>query len=81
MSSLHSNSRCSQSRRTRGRPCVGIALIAALFCAASASAQLNYVDRSAGLQTPAMEGGDTEIEFGDVNGDGHVDILYICDHG
>jgi hypothetical protein len=46
-----------------------------------AQAQLSYVDRSTGLQTPAMEGGDTELEFGDVNGDGQVDIASIGDHG
>ena len=46
-----------------------------------ASAQLSYVDRSAGLLSPRMEGGDTELEFGDVDGDGHVDIVSIGDHG
>jgi len=45
------------------------------------SAQLNYVDSSAGLETPRMEGGRTELEIGDVNGDGHVDIVSIGDHG
>jgi hypothetical protein len=47
----------------------------------AAQAQLDYVDSSSGLQTPAMEAGDTELEFGDVNGDGHVDIVSIGDHG
>jgi hypothetical protein len=43
--------------------------------------QVSYVESSSGLQTPAMEGGRTEFEFGDVNGDGHVDIASIGDHG
>ena len=76
------NARLSSCPRGPCRPVSAcLALGAALFCAASASAQLNYVDWSAGLQTPAMEAGDTEIEFGDVNGDGHVDIVSIGDHG
>jgi hypothetical protein len=54
---------------------------AALLCPLAASAQLSYVDNSAGLQIPAMEGGDTEIELSDVDGDGHVDLVSIGDHG
>lgn len=42
---------------------------------------LVYVDSSQGLQTPTMDGGRTELEFGDVNADGHVDIVSIGDHG
>ncbi|MBU0616761.1 MAG: VCBS repeat-containing protein, partial [Planctomycetes bacterium] len=49
--------------------------------ATPAVAQLNYVDRSTGLNTPTMEGGDTELEFGDVDADGNVDIVSIGDHG
>ena len=49
--------------------CVGVLATAA----PAALAQLSYVDRSAGLQTPQMEAGDTELEFGDVDRDGHVD--------
>ena len=54
---------------------------AVLLGSTVAEAQLDYVDRSTGLHTPAMEGGDTELELGDVNGDGHVDIVSIGDHG
>jgi hypothetical protein len=56
---------------------------ARLLCVAvpSASAQLTYVEHSIGLQTPAMEMGDTEFEMGDVNGDGFVDLVSIGDHG
>ena len=42
---------------------------------------VSYVESSAGLAVPAMEGGRTEIELGDVNGDGHPDIVSIGDHG
>jgi hypothetical protein len=48
---------------------------------AAAAGGLGYVDSSLGLQTPAMEGGRTEVEFGDVNGDGHPDLVCIGDHG
>lgn len=42
---------------------------------------LEYVPSSAGLAVPALEGGSTEFEIADVNGDGHVDVLSIGDHG
>lgn len=49
---------------------------------AVASAQLSYVQSSNGLtDNPALEGGRTELEFADINGDGCVDILSIGDHG
>lgn len=41
---------------------------------------LQYVEASQGLGIK-MDGGRTEIEFGDVNGDGNVDIVSIGDHG
>ena len=57
-------------------------LVPVLFVThAAAAGGLAYVDSSLGLQTPVMEGGRTEIEFGDVNGDGHPDIVCIGDHG
>lgn len=40
-----------------------------------------YVESSIGLDTPRWEEGNTELEFGDVNGDGHPDIVSIGDHG
>ena len=40
-----------------------------------------YVESSAGLNQPAMEAGRTEVEFGDVNGDGDVDLVCVGDHG
>jgi len=41
---------------------------------------LQYVEASQGLGIK-MDGGRTEIEFGDVNGDGNLDIVSIGDHG
>ncbi len=49
---------------------------------AGAHAQtLTYVQSSAGLNQPGLDSGATELEFGDVNGDGHVDIVSVGDHG
>jgi PKD repeat protein len=42
---------------------------------------LSYVESSGGLIPPTMEDGPTEIEMGDVNGDGNPDIVSIGDHG
>ena len=42
---------------------------------------LSYVESSTGLRPPAWEEGDTELEMADVNGDGHVDIVSVGDHG
>ncbi|MBN2620579.1 VCBS repeat-containing protein [candidate division WOR-3 bacterium] len=42
---------------------------------------LDYTESSGGLGTPEMEGGRTEIEFADINADGHPDLLSIGDHG
>src|SRR6266540_3347718 len=42
---------------------------------------LDYFESSNGLMPPRMEGGRTELEFGDMNGDGHMDIVSIGDHG
>jgi hypothetical protein len=42
---------------------------------------LTYVESSDGLIPPEMEGGRTEIEMGDVNADGNLDLVSIGDHG
>jgi hypothetical protein len=42
---------------------------------------LAYVEASAGLQSPSMDGGRTELEWGDVNADGWPDLVCIGDHG
>ncbi|MCP4591280.1 MAG: hypothetical protein GY842_11070 [bacterium] len=49
--------------------------------ATSAGRELGYVDRSEGLHTIGMSRGNTELELGDVDGDGHVDIVCVGDHG
>lgn len=41
---------------------------------------ISYVESSAGLSPPEWEGGRTELEMGDVNADGKVDIVSIGDH-
>lgn len=52
-----------------------------LAVATPLSAQLQYADRSVGLEMPKMESGRTEIEAGDVNGDGRLDLICVGDHG
>lgn len=58
-----------------------VIVVTVLVMSQSARSQVSYVDSSSGLQLPGMEGGRTEIEFGDVNGDGHPDLVSIGDHG
>lgn len=41
----------------------------------------SYLESSQGLDYPALEGGRTELELADINGDGHLDILSVGDHG
>ncbi len=57
---------------------VGAIAVAGLSAAAQG---LSYVERSSGLSQPGMEGGKTELEFGDVDGDGQVDLVSVGDHG
>jgi PKD repeat protein len=47
----------------------------------AAPQSLAYVESSGGLIPPTMEGGHTEVEMGDVNGDGYLDLVSIGDHG
>jgi hypothetical protein len=47
----------------------------------TAVADLSYVECTGGFATPAMEGGQTELEFADIDNDGNIDILSIGDHG
>lgn len=58
-------------------------LVPALLLLGTAAARaLDYLDCSpSGAAFPAWDGGNTELEFADVNGDGHVDFVSIGDHG
>ncbi|TAH39550.1 MAG: VCBS repeat-containing protein [Planctomycetota bacterium] len=40
-----------------------------------------YVESSSGLSFPDWDGGNTEIEFGDVDRDGNLDMVSVGDHG
>ena len=57
----------------------GLAIL--LLVPSLALAQVSYVESSTGLDAVAFDGGLTEVEMGDVDGDGHVDLGMIGDHG
>lgn len=59
----------------------GAMIVLSNLAASPSLAQLTYAESSNGLQTPTMEGGRTELEFSDVNADGHVDLISVGDHG
>ncbi|MCD4736037.1 MAG: FG-GAP-like repeat-containing protein [Bacteroidales bacterium] len=42
---------------------------------------LSYIESSSGLNYPEWDGGNSELEFADMNGDGFVDIVSVGDHG
>jgi hypothetical protein len=52
-----------------------------LLAARAACAQLAYVESSTGLDAVPWDGGFTEVEMGDVNADGRLDLVTIGDHG
>ncbi len=61
---------------------VGIGLVAGLAAGLAAGASaVTLVSRSAGLEVPSKEEGNTEFELGDIDGDGHLDIVSVGDHG
>jgi len=41
----------------------------------------SYVEDSADVQTLALDSGRSELEIGDVDGDGHPDLVSVGDHG
>jgi len=52
-----------------------------LFLISGESSAISYVESSTGLTPPTMEGGRTEVEMGDVDNDGNIDLVSIGDHG
>jgi hypothetical protein len=67
-------------------PIVVLSLLAPLFVAGTGVGEaglhlVSYVESSGGLVPPTMEGGRTEVEMGDVDGDGFLDLVSIGDHG
>lgn len=50
-------------------------------CEDAAGSGLTYVESSSGLGSPQWEAGLTELELADLDGDGHLDIVSIGDHG
>jgi hypothetical protein len=66
------------SRVTITRIVFGLLLLAAV---PSNAAAVTLISRSTGLQSPEKEEGHTEYEVGDVNGDGHLDLISVGDHG
>jgi len=58
-----------------------ISLLLVPVFAFSQTKSLSYDASSTGLNYPDWEGGDSELEFADMNGDGFVDIVSIGDHG
>jgi len=47
----------------------------------SQTESLSYIESSTGLNYPDWDGGNSELEFSDMNGDGFVDIVSVGDHG
>ena len=56
------------------------AALVLLLLSGSASA-VTLLSKSDGLEIPIKEGGHTELEIGDINGDGNLDIVSVGDHG
>ncbi len=77
---MHSPSTHSRPRIVSAA-CTAALITILLLSAGSALAQLSYVEASNGLHLPGMEKGRTELVFGDVNGDGHPDMVSVGDHG
>jgi hypothetical protein len=42
---------------------------------------ITFVEKSTGLETPAMDGGNMELELADMNNDGNLDLISVGDHG
>jgi len=66
-------------RQTMLLPLLTLAILVAQTSALGQT--LTYVERSTGLQQPGMDAGSTELEFADVDADGHPDLVSVGDHG
>jgi len=42
---------------------------------------VTFVEKSTGLEVPAKDGGNTELELADMNNDGNLDLICVGDHG
>lgn len=71
----------SGMERTRAHCIAAILMIGALTAARAAPPATNYLEASAGLTPPSLDGGRSEVEMGDVNGDGNLDLVSVGDHG
>jgi hypothetical protein len=76
-------SRLTRSAESSTRTLLSLALLFAMspLLLAGECLAVTLISRSAGLQVPDKEEGNTELEFADVNGDGRLDIISVGDHG
>ena len=58
-------------------------LLISLICLSTVYPQYipTYIESSSGLNNPFLDGGRTEVELADMNGDGQLDIISVGDHG
>lgn len=56
-------------------------VIGAVGFATLASGQLDYAPTATGVGLPAWDSGRSELEFADIDGDGHLDLGTVGDHG
>ena len=61
--------------------CSAVLTVALCSLLTGSSAALTLVERSSGLPAVDMEEGHTEFEVGDVDADGHLDLVSVGDHG
>ncbi len=59
----------------------GALLLLSIALLSTPNAAVTLINRSAGLELPSKEEGNTEFEFGDINGDGELDLVSVGDHG
>ena len=48
---------------------ISVVFFLGIFVFCGVAIAIEYVESSTGLQVPAWEGGDSELEFGDMDGD------------